>query len=76
MQNAFTFCEKAFEREDEEISGDEILIFVTELTVNYYTARFIGHYGCDKYYLHNKELQFEQRQVEIANRVSDLEWIL
>jgi len=26
--------------------------------------------------LHNKELQFEQRQVEIANRVSDLEWIL
>ena len=76
LQNAFTFCEKAFEREDEEISGDEILIFFTELTVNYYTARFIGHYGCDKYYLHNKELQFEQRQVEIANRVSDLEWIL
>lgn len=76
LQNAFTFCEKAFEREEKEISGDEILIFVTELTVNYYTARFIGHYGCDKYYLHNKELQFEQRQVEIANRVSDLEWIL
>jgi len=76
LSNAFDFCERAFEREEEEISGDEILIFVTELTVNYYTARFIGHYGCDKYYMHNKELQFEQRQVEIANRVSDLEWIL
>jgi DNA polymerase III delta prime subunit len=68
LGNAFDFCEKAFD------SGDEILIFVTELTVNYYTARFIGHYGCDKYYMHNSELQFAERQTEIEKQVDELDW--
>lgn len=68
LANAFTFCEEAFEE------GDEILIFVTELTANYYTARFIGHYGCDKYYIHNKELQFAERQTELETRVNALDW--
>ncbi len=68
LNHTFTFCEEAFGE------GDEILIFVTELTVNYYTARFIGHYGCDKYYIHNKELQFAERQTELERRVKDLDW--
>ena len=68
LENAFTFCEEAF------ADGDEVLLFVTELTVNYYSARFIGHYGCDKYYLHNKELQFQERQQEILNRIDEMEW--
>lgn len=67
LENAFTFCEEAFG------SGDEILIFVTELTVNYYTARFIGHYGCDKYYVHNSELQFAERQLELEEQVNALD---
>ena len=70
LDNAFDFCEKAFPE------GDEILIFVTELTVNYYTARFIGHYGCDRYFLHNKELQFAERQMEIDEKVKKLNWDL
>lgn len=83
LANAFDFCERAFEAEEEagkseiiKAGGDEILVFVTELTVNYYTARFIGHYGCDKYYMHNKELQFAQRQVEISQQIEELEWDL
>ena len=68
LEHTFTFCENAFE------DGDEILIFVTELKVNYYTARFIGHYGCDKYYIHNKELQFAERQTELERRVNELDW--
>ena len=70
LNNGFSFCEEAFEGED------EILIFVTELTVNYYTARFIGHYGCDKYYIHNKELQFAERQKELSRRAEELDWNL
>ncbi len=70
LENSFRFCEDAFEE------GDEILIFVTELTVNYYTARFIGHYGCDKYYIHNKELQFAERQIELEQKVKELDWTL
>ena len=68
LENAFDFCEKAFD------SGEEILIFVTELTVNYYTARFIGHYGCDKYHMHNSELQFAERQLELEKQVKELDW--
>lgn len=66
MDNAFLFCEKAFDEEN------EILLFVTELTSHYDCAHFIGHYGNDKYYLHNKELQFSQRQQEIEQRLSNL----
>ncbi len=67
LDNAFAFCERAF------ADGDEVLIFVTELTANYYSARFIGHYGCDRYYLHNKELRFEERQQEIIRRIDELD---
>lgn len=67
LDNTFTFCEQAF------ADGDEELIFVTELTANYYTARFIGHYGCDKYYLHNKELRFQERRQEIMKQVDSLD---
>ena len=68
LDAALKFCEKAFG------DGDEILIFITELTVNYFTARFIGHYGCDRYFIHNKELQFSQRQTELDRRVQELTW--
>jgi hypothetical protein len=68
LNNTFAFCEQAF------TDGDEILIFVTELTANYYSARFIGHYGCDRYFMHNKELQFHERRQELIGRVQMLEW--
>ena len=68
LENVFSFCEQAFQ------DSDEMLIFVTELTVNYFSARFIGHYGCDKYYLHNKELQFQERNEELVQRVNKLDW--
>lgn len=68
LEHVFGFCERAF------ADGDELLLFVTELTSGYYTARFIGHYGCDPYYLHNKELQFEERQQELLHRVEKIDW--
>lgn len=70
LEHAFHFCEAAF------ADGDEVLIFVTELTADYSSARFIGHYGCDSYYMHNKELQFEERQTEIAKRIGQMDWSL
>ncbi len=66
FSNAFNFCDRAFE------DGQELLIFVTELTRNQYTAQFISHYGCDEYYAHNKELLFYERQQEIILELSDL----
>lgn len=66
LKNAFAFCDAAF------ADGQELLIFVTELTKNYFTAQFISHYGCDEYFAHNKELLFYERQQEIISELSDL----
>ncbi len=70
LANVFSFCEEAF------ADGDEMLLLVTELTANYYSARFIGHYGCEKYYLHNKELQFQERKTDLIRRAEALDWEL
>ncbi|MFR5880390.1 MAG: hypothetical protein ACLUEQ_06065 [Cloacibacillus evryensis] len=53
-----------------------MLIFVTELTAGYYSARFIGHYGCEKYYLHNRELRFQERDRELRDRAGKLDWTI
>lgn len=66
LNNLFVFCEEVFEE------GHEILIVVTELTTNYYTAKFIADYGCDKYFEHNKDLLFFERQKEIIGELEEL----
>ncbi len=67
LENAFIFCEKAFP------AGQELLILVTELTANYYSAQYIAKYGCDKYYQHNKELLFYERNSEIIKELDTLD---
>ena len=67
ISNAFDFCEDVF------ADGQEMLIFVTEITANYYCAKFISRYGCDKYFKHNKELLFYERQKEIIQELELLD---
>lgn len=67
LSNVFVFCERVFGE------GQEILILVTELTINFYGACFIGRYGCKEYFAHNKELLFYERQKEIIQKIEDLE---
>lgn len=67
MSNAFLFCDEIFSE------GQEMIILVTEFTINYYGAYFIGHYGCDEYFKHNKELLFYERQNEIIRELNLLE---
>ena len=54
-------------------SGQELLILVTELTVNGYCARFISHHGCEGYFAHNKALLFYERQKEIVRAIEELD---
>jgi hypothetical protein len=54
-------------------NGQEVLILVTELTINYYCARRISRYGCQEYFNHNIELLFYERQKEIINNIEKLE---
>ncbi|MBQ7712696.1 MAG: AAA family ATPase [Clostridia bacterium] len=72
ITNAFTFLEQAF------ADGQEMVIFVTELTVNRTVAWFIGRYGSEKYFRHNKELLFYERQKELIGEIKEivsLEWV-
>jgi hypothetical protein len=67
LSNVFTFCEEVFG------DGQEMLILVTELTINCYGAHFINRYGCKEYFAHNKELLFYERQKELLKEVERLE---
>ena len=66
LTSCFQFCEDVFG------DGQEMLVLVTELTLNSYSATYISHYGCDEYYKHNKNLQFYERQKEISKLLDDI----
>jgi len=66
LDNLFNFCEEVFGE------GQELLILVTELTMNYQTARFISRFGSESYFKHNKELMFYERQKELIFEIEKL----
>jgi hypothetical protein len=66
MDATFAFMERAFGE------GQEILVFVTELTANRDAARFIAEHGCDGYFAHNRSLDLRSRRHNIAERMAKL----
>lgn len=67
LSHLFGFCEEVF------ADGQELLILVTELTINTYSAGFISRYGCEEYFRHNKELLFYERQKDIIDSLENLD---
>lgn len=67
LTNVFNFCESAFGK-----GSQEMLILVTELTVNEYSVHFITRNGCKEYYEHNKDMMFGERKKEIIAEIEDL----
>lgn len=63
LSNMFKFCESVFDE------GQEMLIIVTELTINPCTSEFISKYGCQEYFKHNKDLLVYDRQKEIEEEL-------
>lgn len=63
LHNTFVFFEEVFKE------GQEILILVTEMTVNKRISKYIYNHGCDKYYQHNKQLLFEDKQNELMEKI-------
>ena len=63
----FAFLEEVFPE------GNEMLIFVTELTVNDYSARFIGMFGSEDYRRHNEKLLISERKNELQEEIAALE---
>ena len=64
--NMFRFGDEVFP------GGQELTILVTELTVNPYSARFISEYRVEEYFIHDKELLFHQRQIDILSEIKSL----
>jgi hypothetical protein len=50
-----------------------MLLFVTELTVNENSARFISMFGSEDYKKHNEELMLSERQKEMIEKIKELE---
>lgn len=67
LSHAFQFCEEVFG------DGQEMLILVTELTINPHAAKFISRYGCPEYFAHNKELLFYERKQDIIAEVERMD---
>ena len=67
LENMFIFAEDAFR------DGQEMLIIVTELTKGFYSAHYISRHGCKKYFEHNRELLFYERQNEILREIEDID---
>lgn len=62
----FVFAEEAF------AEGNEMLLLVTELTVNTSSAQFIATFGCPDYQRHNEELMLSERSDRIRSEIAEL----
>ena len=63
LTNAFLFLEKAF------AGRQEMVLFVTELTLNGNGTWFVAEHGCDKFYEYNRELLLDERKKELQERI-------
>ncbi|MCD8188779.1 MAG: MoxR family ATPase [Clostridiales bacterium] len=63
LDNAFSFLEAAFGE------SQELVVFLTELTMNCYSMRFIRDNGCEKYSQYNQSLLLGGRQRSILDEI-------
>lgn len=66
LDHTFTFLEQAL--------GDsqEMVLFATELTANFYTAWYIQTCGCEAYFRHNQALLFDDTRQKILDDIQTL----
>lgn len=66
LEYAFDFLEAAF------VTGQEMVMFITELNTGFYSVKFLKEYECERYYQYNKSLLFKDREDEIRSRITSL----
>ena len=64
FDNAFRFLEQTFGQ------GQELVIFVTEITSGFDTSWFVENFGCDAYFRHNRELLFDDTRHRIQEQIA------
>lgn len=63
MTNAFAFLDAAIP------DSQELVLFATELTANWFTSWFIQNFGCDAYFAHNKKLLFDDTRAQLLQDI-------
>ncbi len=66
LSNAFGFIRKCWG------DGQEMVLFVTELTMNRYSRDYIAHWGSDDYYKYNKALLVYDREKQLQQEIDAL----
>ncbi len=64
FDSAFRFLENAVG------PSQELVLFVTEITAGYDTSWYVGEFGCDAYFRHNRELLFDVTRQSILDRLA------
>lgn len=63
LANAFAFLDQALGE------SQELVLFATELTANFFTSWFIQNFGCEAYFAHNKQLLFDDTQQQLLDQI-------
>lgn len=67
LSNAFTFMEHAFGE------SQEMVLFITELTMNCYSSNFISEYGSPQYYHYNQDIMFTNKRNAVLDEIQQLQ---
>lgn len=63
LEHAFDFMEHAFS------DGQEMVLFVTELTMGYYSSAYVAEHECPRYHQYNKELMLGTKRAELLAEI-------
>lgn len=66
LECALDFMEVAFG------TGQEMVMFITELNTGFYSTQFLQEYECSRYYTYNKSLLLEEQNQAILRRIDML----
>ena len=67
LDYAFDFMEAAFS------DSQEMVVFVTELNTNFYSIQYLKENDCDKYYMYNKQLLFDEQSENVLKELEEIE---
>ena len=67
LSNAFSFFARVFGE------GQEMVIFLTELSAGYYSLKFVSECGNEEYYKYNRMLLLKDRKEELREEIQKLQ---
>mgnify|MGYP001028308161 FL=1 len=50
-----------------------MVAFIAELNTDYYSIQYLKENDCDKYYMYNRRLLFDEQQEKILGQLEDVE---